>query len=299
MLHRGRGELRITTKTNGPNELVPRWTVNANHAHRTPLAWVGTRTATRAHVHTYVRLCCLSSPIIHGLTRERPWGAGALGVGFRRPPLSGSRRGDGQDGRVWESEGTPFLHRSGADAPAHGLLSSNRFLNPEKWFRGRGEAPDPGHEKKTPNSTTPSPPPPPTGDPVLRGGQKAGEMAATGTSEREEGMAIGSVRLRREKSRLLHAHTRTLTHTHVHSHSLPSTVVSQDTGKAPETGKASVNRPEAQVDPLKEERGRGTGKRGGRGRGLGRAMDSGGQPVCGYRGWEPTEATDGCCAHPG
>ena len=44
------------------------------------------------------------------------------------------------------------------------------------------------------------------------------------------------MRFRREKSRLLHTHT----------HSLPSTVISQDTGKPSETGKASVNRHEAQ-----------------------------------------------------
>lgn len=41
-------------------------------------------------------------------------------------------------------------------------------------------------------------------------------------------------------------YTRTHTRMHAHTHSLPSIVISQDTGKASESGKASVIRHEAQ-----------------------------------------------------
>ena len=48
-----------------------------------------------------------------------------------------------------------------------------------------------------------------------------------------------------------HAHTHTRADTHTGTSSLPS-IISQDTGKAPETGKASVNRHEAQDRILQE-----------------------------------------------
>ena len=125
-------------------------------------------------------------------------------------------------------------------------------------------------------------------------------MIATGMSEREEGMGGGGMRFGREKSRLLHTHTRTHTrarththaHTHAHTRSLPS-INSQDTGKASEAGKASVNGHEAQERTLQEQ-GRRRKESWKEGRDHGRELSlalGAGKTLCGSQGWRPSEAS--------
>ena len=104
------------------------------------------------------------------------------------------------------------------------------------------------------------------------------------------------MRFGRENSSLLHTcahtHTRMCTHTHTGTRSLPS-IISQDTGKAPETGKASVSRHEAQDRILQEqERRRSLQKESWRnhGRELSLALGAG-RTSCGSWGWRSPEAS--------
>lgn len=84
--------------------------------------------------------------------------------------------------------------------------------------------------------------------------------------------------------------TDTHTHTHAHTHSLPS-ITSQDTGKASETGKASVNGHEAQERTLQEQGRRKESWKEGKdhGRELSLALGAG-KTLCGSQGWRPSEA---------
>lgn len=86
-------------------------------------------------------------------------------------------------------------------------------------------------------------------------------MIATGMSEREEGMRGSGMMSGREKSRLLHS--RTHAHTQTCAHAPFRAIISQDMGKASETGEASVNRHEAQDRTSRRRRGGGrrVGKR--------------------------------------
>lgn len=94
------------------------------------------------------------------------------------------------------------------------------------------------------------------------------------------------MRFGKENSRLLHTSTRAHTHTRVDTHTGTSSlqsIISQDTGKAPETGKASVNRHEAQ-DRILQESWKDHGRE------LSLALGAGRTP-CGSWGWRSPEAS--------
>ena len=89
-----------------------------------------------------------------------------------------------------------------------------------------------------------------------------------------------------------HTHTRVRADTHTGTSSLPS-IISQDTGKAPETGKASVNRHEAQDRILQEQERRRSWRKESwkdHGRQLSLALAAGRIP-CGSWGWRSPETS--------
>ena len=107
-----RAEKESEPKPLGQTNARPHQTMKTSLARCVPRAWVGTRTAT------YVRLCCLSSPTIQGLTRERQWGAGGhwawVSEDFPHRLQAGRRSGLEECESLKES---PFFHESGGRRP--------------------------------------------------------------------------------------------------------------------------------------------------------------------------------------